>query len=145
MTRLRMLLVDDEPIARRVMREELNELDLVEVIGEAENGVQALDLICRLKPDVIFLDLRMPEISGFEVIRKLERLERPPAIVIVTACDEDVRALGAVGVKYLLKPVSKQQLERCVNHIQELGSDQRIADFWQLREIALMRARGAPE
>lgn len=68
---LKTLIVDDEPIARRVLREDLELLPDVEVVGEAENGRDALLRIEKLKPDVVFLDLQMPVMSGFEVVRNL--------------------------------------------------------------------------
>ncbi len=68
---LRALIVDDEPIARRVLREDLQQLSDVEVLGEASDGKQALLQIEKLKPDVVFLDLQMPVMSGFEVVRNL--------------------------------------------------------------------------
>ena len=67
---LKTLIVDDEPIARKVLREELDSMADIEVVGEADNGVAALDLIAGRQPDLVLLDLQMPEMGGFEVIRK---------------------------------------------------------------------------
>jgi two-component system LytT family response regulator len=85
---LKTLIVDDEPVARQVLREELDQIDAVKVIGEAEDGPAAVDAICELVPDLVFLDLQMPGMSGFDVIRNIRSGERIPVIVIVTAYDK---------------------------------------------------------
>src|SRR5208337_1444249 len=84
---LKTLIVDDEPVARRVLREDLELLPDVEVVGEAENGKEALLRIEKLKPDLVFLDLQMPVMSGFEVVRNLSG-KHAPVVVIVTAFDQ---------------------------------------------------------
>src|SRR5450755_573636 len=85
--RITTLIVDDEPIARRVLREGLELIPEIEIAGEAANGREALQQIATLKPDLVFLDLQMPVMSGFEVVRNLG--EPPlPVIVIVTAFDQ---------------------------------------------------------
>ena len=84
---MRTLIVDDEPIARRVLREELELFSQVQVIGEAEDGRQALHQIAKLAPDLVFLDLQMPGMGGFEVVRNLKS-SCLPVIVIVTAFDQ---------------------------------------------------------
>lgn len=84
---MRTLIVDDEPIARRVLREGLELLSGVEVIGEADNGRTALEQIEKLRPELVFLDLQMPVMSGFEVVRNLAG-RTMPIIVVVTAFDQ---------------------------------------------------------
>jgi DNA-binding LytR/AlgR family response regulator len=117
---LRTLLVDDEPVARRVLKEELQELEEIDVVGEAENGVQALERIDALAPDLVFLDLQMPGMDGFEVVRNLTGA-RPPCIVIVTAFDQHaIRAFDAGALDYLLKPVRQERLIRCVERVRQL-------------------------
>jgi two-component system LytT family response regulator len=112
--------VDDEPVARQVMREELEDMPDVEVIGEAENGEQALDRIHTLSPDLVFLDLQMPGMDGFEVVRNLVGAS-PPCIVIVTAFDQHaIRAFEAGAVDYLLKPVGQERLVKCVERVRQL-------------------------
>src|SRR4051812_43806281 len=102
---LRVLLVDDEPVARQVLREELSGLAGVDVIGEAENGLEALKCIGELRPDLVLLDLQMPGKGGFDVIRELDPAASP-TIVIVTAFDQHaIEAFEAGAVDYLLKPV----------------------------------------
>jgi DNA-binding LytR/AlgR family response regulator len=117
---MRALIVDDEPMARRVLREELELLPEVRVVGEASDGREALQTIAKLQPDVVFLDLQMPAMSGFEVVRNLTG----PAlavIVIVTAFDEHaVEAFEAGAIDYLLKPVDEVRLRMSVERVRHL-------------------------
>ena len=85
---LRALIVDDEPVARHVLREELELLPDIEIVGEADTGVRALESIASLQPDLVFLDLQMPEMGGFEVIQQLRGGSHIPAVIIVTAYDQ---------------------------------------------------------
>lgn len=114
---LRTLVVDDEPVARRLLREELELHPAIDLIGEAQNGLQAVDMIRSLHPDLVFLDLQMPGLTGFEVLRKLDGEPGPlPIFVIVTAYDRHaVEALDAGAVDYLLKPVAEERLARAVH------------------------------
>jgi two-component system LytT family response regulator len=117
---LKTLLVDDEPLARQVLREELEDIPDVEVAGEAEDGEQALERIQALAPDVVFLDLQMPGMDGFEVVRNLGG-PRPPCIVIVTAFDQHaIRAFEAGAIDYLLKPVGRDRLLKCLERVRQL-------------------------
>lgn len=118
---LRTLIVDDEPIARRVLREELEQIDDIHIIGEAEDGLSALTAIHDLAPDLVFLDLQMPGLSGFEVIRKLQPRRTIPLIVIVTAFDEHaIEAFEAGAIDYLLKPVAHDRLALAVDRALKL-------------------------
>jgi two-component system, LytTR family, response regulator len=120
---LRTLVADDEPIARKVLREELEDLGVADVIGEAETGRQALELIQTLRPDLVFLDLQMPEMSGFEVVRNLDGTSLP-SIVIVTAFDlHAIEAFEAGAVDYLLKPVRQARLARCLERVRQRRND----------------------
>jgi DNA-binding LytR/AlgR family response regulator len=117
---LKALVVDDEPIARQVMREELQDVPDVEVVGEAENGAQALERIGELAPDLVFLDLQMPGMDGFEVVRNLPGAN-PPCVVIVTAFDQHaIQAFEAGAIDYLLKPVGQERLAKCVERVRQL-------------------------
>ena len=117
---MKALIVDDEPIARRVLREGLELFPEVLVVGEAGDGKEALQKIARLRPDLVFLDLQMPVMSGFEVVRNLS--EPPlPVIVIVTAFDQHaIEAFEAGAIDYLLKPVSEARLRRAVERARHL-------------------------
>jgi DNA-binding LytR/AlgR family response regulator len=111
---MKTLIIDDEPIARRILREQLEPFREIVVVGEAENGKQALQKIAELQPDLVFLDLQMPLMGGFEVVQKLHG-NQLPVIVIVTAFDEHaIRAFEAGAIDYLLKPVSESRLEKAV-------------------------------
>jgi DNA-binding LytR/AlgR family response regulator len=123
------MIVDDEPIARQILREELAGFSDVEVCGEAPNGIDALAMIPRLKPDLVLLDLQMPGLGGFDVIQRLPR-EALPFVVIVTAYDQHaVRAFDAGALDYLLKPVSRERLEKTLERARSLrGRTAEIAD-----------------
>ena len=121
---MRILIVDDEPVARRVLREGL-EACHVEEIGEAENGQAALDFIEANRPDVVFIDLQMPIMSGFEMISRLSG-PQVPAIVIVTAYDDcAIQAFEAGAVDYLLKPVRQERLRQSMERAARLIADPR--------------------
>lgn len=114
LSRMRALIVDDEPVARKVLREELELSDTVEVVGEADNGEIALRKISSLKPDLVFLDIQMPVMGGFELLDHLEG-GCLPAFIMVTAYDRHaIRAFEAGAVDYLLKPISQQRLTQAV-------------------------------
>jgi two-component system, LytTR family, response regulator len=118
---LRTLIVDDEPVARQVLREELEQLDGVEIAGEAQDGVSALAAIRKLSPDLVFLDLQMAGLSGFDVIRKLPSAGHIPMIVIVTAFDQHaIQAFEAGAIDYLLKPVGLERLAQAVDRAAKL-------------------------
>src|ERR1700752_4726312 len=117
---IRALIVDDEPIARRVIREELELFPDVEVVGEAGDGREALRQIEQLKPDLVFLDLQMPVMGGFDVVRNLKGSPLP-VIVIVTAYDQHaIEAFQTGAIDYLLKPVSEGRLGQTVERAHQL-------------------------
>src|SRR6516162_8830815 len=117
---MKVLIVDDEPIAREVLREELELSPEVLVVGEAGDGREALQKIANLQPDVVFLDLQMPVMSGFEVVRNLTGPSLP-VIVIVTAFDQHaVDAFEAGAIDYLLKPVGELRLRKSVERAKAL-------------------------
>src|SRR5208337_3429462 len=102
---LRTLIVDDEPVARKILREDLELIEGVEVVGEADDGASALRQIAELKPDLVLLDLQMPGMGGLEVARQIERGRHMPVIVVVTAYDKyALQAFEAGAIDYLLKP-----------------------------------------
>jgi two-component system LytT family response regulator len=117
---MKALIVDDEPVARRVLREGLELFPDVQVVGDAADGKEALQKIATLQPDVVFLDLQMPVMSGFEVVRNLSG-PTLPAVVIVTAFDQHaIQAFEAGAIDYLLKPVSEARLRSAVDRVQNL-------------------------
>lgn len=111
---IRALVVDDEAVARRRVIRLLGERDDVRLVGECSGGLAAVDAIERLKPELVFLDVQMPDIDGFEVLRRVE-VETLPAIVFVTAYDQyAVRAFEASAVDYLLKPYSRERFAQAM-------------------------------
>jgi two-component system LytT family response regulator len=115
MTKLRVIVADDERPARSFLAGMLREFEDVDLVGEATNGVEAVDLIERESPDLALLDLQMPEVDGLGVVRLLRR-DRLPLVAFVTAYDEyAVRAFEMNAVDYLLKPVDPSRLRLTVN------------------------------
>jgi two-component system, LytTR family, response regulator len=134
---LRTLIVDDEPIARKVLREELELIDDVEVIGEADDGAAALQKISLEEPDLVLLDLQMPGMSGLDVVRRLKQGKYVPVIVIVTAYDQHaLDAFEAGAVDYLLKPVGQSRLLEAVERAKRVSSRQAMERIAHLQEIS---------
>jgi len=120
---MRTLIVDDELPARQRLQRLLAEIEVVEVVGEADDGLQALELIEALSPDLLFLDIQMPGLNGFEV---LEALAVSPLVIFVTAYDEfAIRAFEVNALDYLLKPFSRQRLAQAVGRAQESLAEER--------------------
>jgi two-component system, LytTR family, response regulator AlgR len=108
---LRVLIVDDEPPARELLRSMLKEIEGFEVAAEAENGRRALEIYDSLQPDIVLLDVRMPGIDGLEVARQLATLPEPPAVIFITAFDEyAMQAFESEAIAYLLKPIRAEKL-----------------------------------
>jgi DNA-binding LytR/AlgR family response regulator len=126
---IKTVIADDEQIARQVLREELALMPEVTIVGEAEDGPQVLQQIVDLRPDLVFLDLQMPGMGGFEVVRNL-RGPRLPVIVVVTAFHQHaIEAFQAGAIDYLLKPVSEATLRRAVERVKNLlGKPLEIAE-----------------
>ncbi len=140
--RLKTLIVDDEPIARRVLREGLELIDDVEVIGEAADGAAALEKIASEQPDLVLLDLQMPAMGGLDVVRHLElgkhgkHGKHLPVIVIVTAFDQHaLQAFEEGAIDYLLKPVGQERLSQAVERAKRVTGRQAMERIAQLQEI----------
>lgn len=117
MKKLTVLIIDDEPLARQVIRNYLKAYPDLEVLGECDNGLDAVEMIQHLKPDIIFLDIQMPELSGVEV---LDRLEYMPHVVFSTAYDDyAIRAFEINAVDYLLKPYNEERFGKCIDRIRK--------------------------
>jgi len=118
--KLRALIVDDEELARKGIRHLLkNEVD-VEVIAECKDGIEACDSISELKPDIVFLDIQMPGLNGFEVISSLE-MDTLPYFIFVTAFDEyALQAFKVHAIDYLLKPVNPELFHSSLNRARQL-------------------------
>jgi two-component system, LytTR family, response regulator len=120
---LRCLLIDDEPAARLRLQRLLSSRPQIEVIGEAEDGLQAVEQIERLCPDLVFLDVQMPGLDGFEVLRAIAPPQPLPLVAFVTGFDEHaLRAFQAQALAYLLKPVEPDQLEATIERAWRIHS-----------------------
>lgn len=115
MTALRILIADDERPAREYLKKLISKIDEAEVVGEAENGLDAAESIRTLRPDLALLDLQMPELTGLEVVRQIPE-EQMPLVAFVTAFDNyAVQAFELNAIDYLLKPVELARLRETIN------------------------------
>jgi len=116
---LRTIIVDDEALARRGLKHRLNKVDDLAIVAEARNGREALKAIRELQPDLVFLDIQMPGMGGFEVLAELQQ-ENMPAIVFVTAFNEyAIKAFEANALDYLLKPIEDSRLHEALIRVRE--------------------------
>lgn len=106
------IIIDDEPLAREIVKEYLESFPDITLVAECNDGFEGVKAISQYQPQLIFLDIQMPKISGFEM---LELLDEPPAVVFTTAFDEyAIRAFEANAIDYLLKPFSKERFEQAL-------------------------------
>jgi two-component system, LytTR family, response regulator len=142
MSDISVLIVDDEPAARRGLKRLLAQEDGLAIVGEARNGREAVEKIEELRPDVVFLDIQMPELNGFEVLHAV-RTEPLPVIVFVTAYDEwAVRAFEVEALDYVLKPFEDARLQAVVKRVRHRMREPGRDDVLQ-RVRALLAERGA--
>jgi two-component system LytT family response regulator len=114
---MRAVIVDDERLARKELRRLLDEHPEIEIIGECSNGMEAIEFINAHKPDLVFMDIEMPELNGFEV---LEKIDKTPAIVFVTAYnDYALKAFEVNALDYVLKPVDPERLRETIAKLHE--------------------------
>jgi len=119
MITLKTIIVDDEQLARRLLRANLSDIAAVEVVAECENGRQALQAILDHSPDLIFLDIQMPGMNGFEVVKTIQA-DIMPMIIFTTAYDQyAVAAFDVNAVDYILKPLEEELVERAVQRAVE--------------------------
>ena len=112
---LRAVIVDDEAPARRKLARFLAEHEDVELVGEAGSGVDAIALVRKAKPDVLFLDISMPEVDGFDVVEELAGDAHVPRVIFVTAFDRHaIRAFEVSALDYLLKPLERERLDEAI-------------------------------
>src|SRR5690554_5579566 len=125
---IRAIVVDDEPLAREGVLLRLRDEADVEVVAECENGSQAVEAIRRLSPDLIFLDIKMPRHSGFDVIRKVG-LRDMPLVIFLTAYDEHaIEAFQHNALDYLLKPIEKDRFRACLVKARQRIAKDRLAE-----------------
>ena len=119
------LIVDDESLARRGLAHRLKNISDIEIIGEACNGREALQLINEKKPDLVFLDIQMPGVGGFEVVQQLD-IKTMPIILFLTAYDEyAVRAFEVNALDYILKPIDEERLHQVLDKVRANLSQKR--------------------
>ncbi|MBB6499204.1 LytR/AlgR family response regulator transcription factor [Pedobacter cryoconitis] len=133
------LIIDDEELARQRLKRLLTPYECINIVGEAANGAEGLEQIERLNPDLIFLDIEMPVLNGFEM---LGRLGKPPKVIFTTAYDQyAVKAFEEESVDYLLKPVEDERLAKAVNRLQSLqpGTDHPIPLDLLLKQLQVKK------
>jgi two-component system LytT family response regulator len=127
---MKTIIIDDEALAIQIIKEYLSDIDNLEVIGEYHNGFDGLKAINDLKPDLVFLDIQMPKLTGFEM---LELIENPPIIVFTTAYEEfALKAFEKNAIDYLLKPFSKTRFVQAVQKAQkQFNENKPIAENYE--------------
>ena len=124
MSKLKTLLVDDEPLARNLLRSIVSKFDAIEVVGECKNGREAIDSVATDAPDLIFLDIQMPNVNGFEVVKTLQS-DTMPMIIFATAYNQyAIDAFDLHAVDYLLKPFDSERVSLAVQRAAERHKNQ---------------------
>lgn len=143
MTPLRTVIVDDEPLARRGLTLRLENHAAVDLVSECGNGEEALQAVAELQPDLMFLDIQMPGMNGFDVIENLQG-DAMPMVIFVTAYNEfAVDAFEVNAVDYVLKPVDEERLNAAIQRAVEARDQQQLADQKRNLMNACMRLSGA--
>ncbi|MBN7821788.1 LytR/AlgR family response regulator transcription factor [Bowmanella yangjiangensis] len=121
-TKIKTIIVDDEPLARRGLAVRLADFANIELLDECKNGVEAVDKISKLQPDLVFMDIQMPGLNGFQVINELREKQRNlPLIVFVTAYDSyAIKAFDVHALDYVLKPVDERRLKTAVDKVSQV-------------------------
>ncbi|MEO7085432.1 MAG: LytTR family DNA-binding domain-containing protein [Gemmatimonadaceae bacterium] len=142
--RVRALIVDDEPVARRGLRRLLGERGDIDIVGECQNGVEAVEAIAREKPDLVLLDVQMPGLDGFGVVREVGA-RNMPAVVFVTAFDDfALKAFEIAAVDYVVKPFTKARLSEAVDRAALRIRDRRVSVAHE-QLLAALGDRSSPE
>ena len=143
---MKILIVDDEPLARSRLKDLLEDIGGHELVGEADNGRDAIDEAHQLSPDVVLLDINMPEINGLEAAMHMSQMKHPPSVIFTTAYSEHaLEAFDANAIDYLLKPIRRARLEQALNKAQPLQHEQlsgAAADSQQTRKHISAHYRG---
>ena len=152
MSAIRVVVVDDEPLARRRILRLLDNREGFEVAGEFDSGRKAAVAIPEIEPDLLFLDIHMPEMGGFEVLESLSR-SRPPVVIFVTAYDDHaVRAFEVHALDYIMKPFDDDRFEEALVHARERlrmesgdGLRQKLSDVVKVLQDVNGEAAPSPE
>jgi two-component system LytT family response regulator len=143
MSKLRTVIVDDEPLARRGLSLRLADREELELVAECGNGEEALEAVAALSPDLLFLDIQMPGMDGFEVVSNLQA-DAMPLVIFATAFDQfAVDAFEVNAVDYVLKPVDDERLDAAIDRAIETHNQQSLADQKQNLVTACMQLSGA--
>lgn len=140
MSKIKTLIIDDEQLGRDLIKAYLNKHETIEVLAECSNGFDGIKQINELKPDLIFLDIQMPKLTGFEM---LELIENPPVIIFTTAYDQyALKAFEVNATDYLLKPFSEERFNESLEKATKLLSNKILSDakFKDILKIADSRA-----
>lgn len=122
---MKILIADDEPLARSRLRRIIDDIGQHDIVGEAANGKEVLTQSGELKPDLILLDIRMPQMDGLEAALHLSNLDNPPAIIFTTAFSEHaLAAFGSHAVDYVLKPIRRERLEQAIQKARKVNRAQ---------------------
>jgi two-component system LytT family response regulator len=129
---IRTIIIDDEPLAAGIVREFLAEFPQFEIVDQCEDGFQAMKSIQKYQPDLLFLDVQMPKITGFEL---LELLDEPPAVIFTTAFDQyALKAFDAQAVDYLLKPFSQDRFRQAIERF--ISTQEKEIDASGIQDMA---------
>lgn len=136
------LLVDDEPLAREGLKRLLGSCHDVRVVGEAADGKEALDKVRELNPQILFVDIRMPRMTGLELAEEISRMDKPSVIIFATAYEEyAVKAFELSAVDYILKPYEKERILRAMDRAKLLlGQTEVLKDQFQVLNRAVSRS-----
>jgi len=145
MNKIRVVIADDEPLARRRMRELITKHQDFVVIGEARNGTETVRILLELKPDIVFLNVQMPEFDGFEVLREIGA-ENMPIVIFVSAHDEfAVRAFETPALDYLVKPLEETRFAQALERVRKWLMSEKAVDLSrQLTAILAARKQEQP-
>lgn len=135
---IKCILVDDERLALEEIQYQLETIPEIEIIGQGRNGPEAIRLVQELEPDLMFLDVQMPGLNGFEVVEQLIKMDNLPQVVFVTAYDQyAVKAFEVNVVDYLLKPVEKNRLEKAIQRVRYQLESKTVSEQ-KIRELLSM-------
>lgn len=133
MRTIKTIIIDDERLAREELKSLLAPFTGIEIISEAKNGEEGVDLINKLNPDLIFLDVNMPGLSGFDLLKQLEEI---PLVVFITAYDEyAIKAFEVDALDYILKPVDPERLKETISKITQKFEENNLSNEAELIEI----------
>lgn len=136
---MKVIIIDDEPLARTVIREYLESHDDIEIVAECNDGFEGIKAIQELQPDLVFLDIQMPRINGFEM---LELIENPPHVIFTTAYEEyALKAFEIHAIDYLLKPFNKQRFDKALQKAMQQNAVAEKESFLQSMTLPVQTNR----